>query len=137
MTSTIAQPTAGLPYSTYRYKESDIRVAEQQSSILSISINMLKAQEFRYYLVKRMPLVITGVNAELQLPWSPLQLMRDYGAESCSVEDCEKQAPASKQTLSHFLKYFCDDGAFCDNTPVWKVKVCLVAFPSHLFQFQY
>ena len=121
----MALPAAGLPHSTYHYKEADIQDAENQSTILTIPVSKLRAREFRHYLVRRMPLLITGLNSELQLSWSPSQLMHDYGTEQCSVEDCEKRAPVSKQTLSHFLKNFLDSSITPDSTPVWKVKVCI------------
>jgi lysine-specific demethylase 3 len=123
MTLGAEQLVTGLPRATYHYKQLYVEHAERHSSVLTIPVSKLKAVEFRYYLAKRLPLVITGLNRELQLPWSPSQLMRDYGEEQCTVEDCEGREPPSKRSLRDFLSNFLEDGVLHENTAVWKVKV--------------
>ena len=126
MTSAIKQLPATLPSSTYYHNKFDVEAAQASSSILRIPASRLKAMEFRYYLGKRMPFVITGLNGELQLPWSPLQLMREYGTELCTVEDCEGTTPTSRQSLSDFLKMFLEYPGVpqgSNRSPIWKVKV--------------
>lgn len=116
---------AGLPCRTYHYKEAQVEDAEGQSTILKIPVDKLKAPEFRYYLKRRMPLMIMGINQRLQLPWSPTQLSRDYGEEECTVEDCEGQTPPLRMPLATFLQTFTTSGTESPGSAarIWKVKV--------------
>jgi hypothetical protein len=113
---------------TFFYTQAFITNAENQSTILRIPAGQLKLAEFRYYLAKRIPLVIVGLNNKLQLPWSPSQLIQDYGTDICSLEDCEEKEKPVKKHLKTFLERFMgvesgDDALNSLPGAVWKIKV--------------
>ena len=124
MTSLLRQSPLGLPFWTYQYSKYEVENAEQTSHILTIPEGKLKSNEFRYFLKKRMPLVITELNSKFQLAWSPSQLICDYGEEECKVEDCEGITTSPQMLLKDFLRCFSDNDVHCSSAPVWKVKVC-------------
>jgi hypothetical protein len=116
---------------TFVYKTAFITESELRSAILRIPDGRLKAQEFRYYLDKRIPIVITNLNRKLQLSWSPSHLIRDHGADVCSLEDCEEKEKPAMKSLKTFLQQFMNAAdeveAAQDPLPVaiWKIKACL------------
>jgi hypothetical protein len=123
----MSQSIAFLPRQSFFHKPSVVEAAENHHSIIRIPGNKLKATEFRYYLSKRLPLVITALNSKLQLAWSPSELIEAYGTENCTMEDCEGVAAKKREVpLQEFLRYFTiqsDHGSCSNNGPIWKVKV--------------
>jgi hypothetical protein len=84
--STIS-PDLSLQY--YVFDPQILAESESRASILRIPVEKLMIEEFRLFLSRRLPLVITGLNSSLCLSWSPSQLIGDYGKEPCMIEDCE------------------------------------------------
>lgn len=106
---------------TIYFKQNDLVNSEATSSILRVPGYALRPHEFRCFLTRRLPVVITHLNNILQLALSPEHLVAAYGEDDCTMEDCEAQAEPMATTLSEFMKYFkhkIDD-------VVWKVKVIL------------
>jgi hypothetical protein len=115
-----------LPSQTFAHSLAEIVRSESNSSILRIPVSKLKALEFRFFLQRRMPLVITELNNNLQLSWSPTQLTADHGETTCSMEDCERKAATVRGQLKDFLKLFILNPNAHDrdsSTPIWKVRV--------------
>jgi hypothetical protein len=116
---------------TFVYTHTSIMDSELNSTILRIPTGQLKTTEFRHFLAKRIPLVITDLNSKLQLSWSPSHLIRDYGADMCSLEDCEEKEKPVKKHLKIFLARFMNTESKLhdDNTQdvlpeaVWRIKV--------------
>jgi hypothetical protein len=114
--------------------------SESKASILRVPVKKLAVEEFRAFLSRRLPLVITGLNSSLQLPWSPSQLIAEYGKQSCTMEDCEARCPPLPGSLEEFLSLFSPDSTDESSSPgaIWKVKVCILhtgrTLP-HLVQF--
>jgi hypothetical protein len=87
-------------------------------------VNKLCTEEFRTFLSRRLPLVITELNYKLQLPWSPSYLTAEYGRQPCTMEDCEGRREPSQVLLEDFLKFFsCNDLDDSPSPTTWKVKV--------------
>ena len=110
---------------TFVYKHDMITEAELKSSILRILAGHLKATEFRYFLAKQIPLVITDLSRKLQLSWSPSHLMNDYGADICLLEDCEENQQPVKSPLKAFLSRFMISDGAKEVLPyaIWRIKV--------------
>ena len=110
---------------TFFYKHALIAEAELKSDILRIPAGHLKAAEFRHFLAKRIPLVITDLSRKLQLSWSPSHLMNNYGADVCSLEDCEEKQQSVKTPLKTFLSCFMNSDGAKEVLPyaIWKIKV--------------
>jgi hypothetical protein len=116
---------------TTYYKLTTISEAELESSILWIPVGELKAVEFRCFLAKRIPLVITDLNRKLQFSWSPSHLIKEYGSDVCSLQDCEDHEQPVKRLLKMFLSHFMDSmqGTFSGNSEeplpyaIWQIKV--------------
>lgn len=106
--------------------------SERTASILRIPTEKLKIEEFRLFLSRRLPLVITGLNSSLCLSWSPSQLIDEYGKELCTMEDCEAQSQPSHVLLEEFLSLFSPGGLGNRSLPktIWKVKVCILRTTS-------
>ena len=117
---------AVLHVQTFYHNHVSIAKSELQSTILRIPTEQLKVAEFRYYLAKRIPIVITGLNRRLQLSWSPAHLIRDHGGDLCSLEDCEEKEKSVKRPLKTFLGRFmnvdCDDVQDSLPQAVWRIK---------------
>jgi hypothetical protein len=101
--------------------------SENKASILRIPVNDLKPGEFRVFLARQLPLVITGLNGSLQLPWSPTYLIAEHGMQPCTMEDCEAQLQPMHVLLEEFLSLFSPGAANESPFPeaIWKVKVCI------------
>jgi lysine-specific demethylase 3 len=135
--SNLAAPRILHPQTTY-YKLAMIAEAELKSSILRIPVGELKAVEFRRFLAKRIPLVITDLNRKLQLSWSPSHLIKEYGTDVCSLQDCEEEERPVKRRLKTFLSRFMDSmqGVSSGNAEeplpyaIWRIKVRI--WPSEL-----
>jgi hypothetical protein len=103
--------------------------SEQHSAIIRLPIAQLKTTEFRYFLAQRIPLVITDLNCKLQLSWSPSDLIRDYGTDMCSLEDCEAREKSMERPLKTFLFHFMNSKSSSSDVQdilppaVWKIKV--------------
>jgi len=118
---------------TTYYKLTRIADSELKSSILQIPIGELKAVEFCHFLAKWIPLVITDLNRKLQLSWSPLYLIKEYGTDVCSLQDCEEEEQPVKRHLKTFLSCTMDStpGASSGNAErplsyaTWQIKVCI------------
>lgn len=113
---------ASLHARTFYFKKADLEAAERNSNILRIPTSHLRVEEFRYAWVRRLPLVVTGINDKIQLPWSPEQLSADYGKQLCTVEDCEGAASSKQMSLASFIKLF-NTAIHGDDDTIWKVKV--------------
>lgn len=113
------------------YKHARIDEAELKSFVLRIPAGQLKTTEFRHFLAKRIPLVITDLNHKLQLSWSPSHLIDNYGSDICSLEDCEEKEPSVKMRLGTFLSRFMHPACSTstdsseDVLPcaIWRIKV--------------
>jgi hypothetical protein len=59
----------------------------------------------------------------------PSDLIRDYGTDICSLEDCEEHKTPVKKPLKMFLTYFMNsespssDGKDILPSAVWRIKV--------------
>lgn len=93
------------------------------STPLRIPNKKLLPHEFRLFLSKRLPLVVTNLNEQLQLSWSPAELSKEYGTQACRMENCEDPTHIEGTTLGHFLDRF----EVNRENVIWKVKVCLCA----------
>ena len=112
---------------TFFYKHTFITESEWQSAILRIPVGQLKVTEFRYYLANRIPVVIIDLNDKLQLSWSPSHLIRDHGADICSLEDCEEREKPVKRCLKAFLQLFMNVEVKDNNQDflppaIWRIK---------------
>jgi len=125
----ISKPAAPpvLHIQTFFHKHALVAEAELKSSILRIPAGHLKTMEFRHFLAKRIPLVITDLNRKLQLSWSPSHLMNNHGADICSLEDCEEKQQSVKKPLKTFLSRFMASDGAKEALPyaIWKIKVCV------------
>jgi len=113
--------TASLKSQTFYFRHDDITKAKAQSLTLRIPTRRLQTTEFRYFMLQRIPLVITDLNSRLQLSWSPTQLIEDYGKQWCTMEDCEGKARSERVQLEAFLRLF--EGSGKIQSTIWKVKV--------------
>ena len=108
-------------FSTHALAESESKV-----SIIRLLAKKLKVDEFRIFLSRRLPLVITGLNNSLQLPWSPSHLIAEYGKQPCTMEDCEGLSEPLQVVLEDFLTFFSPDRlgeSSLHPSAIWKVKV--------------
>lgn len=119
MQSLLGESPYYLNLQTIYFQQNDLVESEETSSILRIPGYALRPHEFRCFLTRRLPLVITHLNNTLQLAWSPDHLVAAYGEDDCTMEDCEAQAKPMATTLSEFMNYF---KRKIDNV-IWKVKV--------------
>jgi hypothetical protein len=109
---------------TFFYKHTFITASESQSAILRIPVGQLKVTEFRYYLANCIPVVIINLNNKLQLSWSPSHLIREHGADICSLEDCEGREKPVKRRLKACLQLFMNVEVK-DNIlspAIWRIK---------------
>jgi hypothetical protein len=115
---------------TFFYTHVSIADSESGSTILWIPSGQLKATEFRLFLAKRIPLVITDLNRKLQLSWSPSHLIQYHGADICSLEDCEEKENSVEKPLKTFLARFSNSESYGDDAhdflpqAIWKIKAC-------------
>jgi hypothetical protein len=122
-------PAPALHTQTFVYTHASIMTSEQHSAIIRLPIAQLKTTEFRYFLAQRIPLVITDLNCKLQLSWSPSDLIRDYGTDMCSLEDCEAREKSVERPLKTFLFHFMNSESSSSDVQdilppaVWKIKV--------------
>lgn len=121
MRDILANAADPLPAQLFSVGASDVKASEDECRILRISMEHLNDSEFRYFLSRHLPLVITGLNRKLQLAWSPAQLTQDFGKDKCTVEDCEGREPAFTANLEYFLKQFTDKAP----RTILKVKVSI------------
>lgn len=117
-----------LPVRHRYFQPSIIEHSLSTSTILRAPSQRLKPDEFRLFLSKRLPLVITHLNDALQLAWSPKHLTDEYGSEDCTMEDCEDSTNRVKTKIHHFLSQFNSDM----NGTIWKVKVRWSSTGFHL-----
>jgi hypothetical protein len=101
--------------------------SENKVSILRIPVNDLKPGEFHVFLARQLPLVITGLNGSLQLPWLPTYLIAEHGMQPCTMEDCEAQLQPMHVLLEEFLSLYSPGATNGSSFPeaIWKVKVCI------------
>jgi hypothetical protein len=124
-----SSPAPALPTQTFIYTHAFITTSEQHSAIFRLPIGQLKTTEFRYLLAQRIPMVITDLNRKLQLSWSPSDLIRDYGTDICSLEDCEARENPVKKPLKTFLICFMNSESSSSDiqdilpSAVWRIKV--------------
>lgn len=122
-------PAPALSTQTFAYTHASILTCEQNSAVPRLPIGRLKTTDFRFFLEKRIPLVITDLNWKLQLSWSPSDLVRDHGGDMCMLEDCEEREIPVKKPLKMFLTRFMNsespDSDAQYNLPhaVWRIKV--------------
>lgn len=124
MQTSVLDQTSTLGSRNIVFQPQDIEDSRIASTILQVSSNRLRSEEFRMFLEHRIPLVITGLNNKLRLAWSPAQLTEDFGSQSCTMEDCEGVASSVRTTLGNFLSYFGKE----NNGVIWKVKVSTTIF---------
>lgn len=122
MKMSLAKDHYYLPTQAFFFKESIIADSHLSSTILRVPKKHLRNSEFRMFLAQRTPLVITHLNDQLQLSWSPTDLTSKYGEQDCTAEDCEGRSKPVTTTLGSFLGYFTEDSERRDGV-IWKVKV--------------
>jgi hypothetical protein len=67
-----------------------------------------------------LPLLVTGLNQKLQLPWSPDYLSENHGNDWCFIESCEDRGVIKQVRLKEFFHMYSiapEDGT------IWKLKV--------------
>jgi hypothetical protein len=123
MIQTMQELLRTLPYSmnlqTVYFQQNSLSDSEKNCSILRIPGYALHPHEFRCFLSRRLPVVITHLNSQLQLAWSPDQLTEEFGKQICTMEDCEAQADPMVTSLANFMEHF---RCKIDDV-IWKVKV--------------
>ena len=65
------------------------------------------------------PLVVTGLQERLRLPWTPEYFINTYGAQQCIILECQNDAN-KKVTVGEFFGSF---GKYNGRNECWKLKV--------------
>jgi hypothetical protein len=75
-----------------------------------------------------LPLLVTGLNQKLQLPWSPDYLSQNHGNDWCFIESCEDRDANKQVRLKEFFHMYSvapEDGI------IWKLKVIGISYFGH------
>jgi len=75
--------------------------------------------EFRGHWSNGVPVVVTGVDAQIQGSYGPAYFIAEHGTKKVTLHDCESEKTRST-TVADFFTTFGDP----DRKRTWKLKVC-------------
>jgi hypothetical protein len=115
----LLSPMGTLPPETFIAKESLAGARALSARIpLRISNTQLTDAAFASLWKLGFPLVVTGLNDRIQLPWSPQYLSEKFGDDKCNLESCENPKVTDRVTLRQFFDKYANG-----SDVIWKLKV--------------
>lgn len=89
----------------------------------------LSAPFFEHFLSLGIPVVVTGLRAKLQLPWTPNYFADVYGTKSCTIEETASGESHTARVCEFFSSY----GDKSPSRKVLKLKVCASNHQGNLY----
>ena len=93
--------------------------------IETFSKHQLTLALFKDRWAQHVPIVVSGVDLDFQVPWSPEYFIEHHGNDVCKVEDFETGQLLPDYTVAHFFSGFGQPRA--GGSPILRLKVSFLS----------